>query len=103
LLKEGYQVRLILGDQSEIRASVPEQLLHLLHPLALCARHPITSAQAVRERMEQALMQARDGLTILVVPWIDPAHSQTQGLVDHVMSPESYRNLFHEVGPRFPA
>ena len=103
LLKDGYQVRLISGDQPEIRASGPEQLLHLLHPLALCERHPIASAQTIRDRMEQALMQVHEGLTVLVLPWIDPAHSQMQGLVDHVMSPESYRNLFHEAGSRFPA
>ena len=103
LLKDGYQVRLISGDQPEIRASGPEQLLHLLHPLALCERHPIAPAQTIRDRMEQALMQVHEGLTVLVLPWIDPAHSQMQGLVDHDMSPESYRNLFHEAGSRFPA
>jgi hypothetical protein len=48
-------------------------------------------------------MQVHEGLTFLVLPWTDPAHSQMQGLADHVMSPESYRNLFHEVGSRFPA
>ncbi|HVG03204.1 MAG TPA: DUF58 domain-containing protein [Nitrospira sp.] len=102
LLREGYQARLLLGDQPEIHASGPEQLIQLLRPLALCERHPIASAIAIRDRMEQALFQVHEGLTLLVLPWIDPAHEQMEKIVDHVISPESYRNLFHAVGSRLP-
>ena len=103
LLKEGYQVRLVLGDQPAIQASGPEQFIQFLHPLALCERHPVTSAQPIRERMEQALVQVHEGLTVLVLPWIDPAHRHMEGAADHVISPESYRDLFDAAGSRLPA
>ena len=103
LLKEGYHVRLVLGDQPTIHAGGPEQFLQLLHPLALCERQPITSAIAIRDSIEQALLEVHGGLTILVLPWIDPIHRRAEGAADHVISPESYRDLFDAAGPRLPA
>ncbi len=103
LLKSGYQVRLLLGDQQKVLASGPEQFLHLLHPLAVCQRHPETASASIREAMAQALAESHEGLTILISPWTDPAQPTTFPAVDHVISPQSYEDLFDGVGSGLPA
>ena len=104
LLKGGYQVRLLLGDQQEILASGPEQFLHLLHLLALCKRRPVTADVSIRRAMAQALGESYGGLTLLLLPWIAPAKSEEFfPAVDHVISPQSYRELFDGIGARLPA
>lgn len=102
LLKGGYHVRLLLGDQEEILANGPDQFLHLLHSLALCERRPAPSGESIRQAMAQALAESYEGLTILVLPWTDPAQREELPTVDHVISPQSYRDLFHAVGSRLP-
>ncbi len=103
LLKDGYQVRLLLGDQQGILASGPEQFLHLLHPLALCERRPVTAAASIRQAMAQALAESNGGLTLLLSPWTDPAQREEFPAVDHVISPQSYGDLFDAVGSSIPA
>lgn len=103
LLKEGYHVRLLLGDQEEIMASGAGQFLQLLQPLALCERRPVTSAAAIQQTMAQALAESHGGLTILVLPWTDAAQHDIGAAVDHVISPQSHRDLFDAVGSRLPA
>lgn len=102
-LKDGYQVRLLLGDQREILANGSEQFLYLLHPLALCERRPVTSDAAIRQSMTQSLAESDEGLTILLLPWTDPGRREDFPTVDHVISPQSYGDLFHVVGSRLPA
>ncbi|MBI4000561.1 MAG: DUF58 domain-containing protein [Nitrospira defluvii] len=103
LLKDGYHVRLLLEDQQEILASGPEQFLHLLHPLALCERRPVTSGASIRQAIAQALGESHGGLTLLLLPWVDPAKRDEFPAVDHVISPQSYRDLFDAVRSRLPA
>lgn len=103
LLKEGYCVRLVLGDQPEIFATGTEQLLQLLHPLALCERRSVMAAAAVRQNMVQALMESQGGLTILILPWTAPAELDVWTDVDHVISPQSHQDLYHAAGLRLPA
>lgn len=93
-LKGGYQVRLLLGDQEETLASGPEQFLQLLQPLALCERRPVTSTAVIQQKQVQALTESHGGLTILVLPWTDPARHDVGTTVDYVISPQSHRDLF---------
>ena len=103
LLNGGYHVRLLLGDQEEILANEPDQFFHLLHSLALCERRPACAGGFVQQPMAQALAAAREGPTILIRPWAEPAHREVWPAVDHLISPQSYRDLFHAVESRLPA
>ena len=103
LLNDGYHVRLLLGDQGEILANGPDQFIHLLHSLALCERRPAPSGESIQQPMAQALAESHEGLTILVLPWTEPAHREEWPAVDHVISPQSYRDLFDAVESRLPA
>ncbi len=102
-LNGGYHVRLLLGDEEEILAQGPDQFLHLLHALALCGRRPAPSGESIQRPMAQALAELHEGLTILVLPWNDPAHREELPAVDHVISPQSYKDLFDAAGSRLPA
>lgn len=102
-LKDGYQVRLLLGHQQEIVASGEEQSFHLLHALALCERRPITAGASIRQAMGQAIIESREGPTILLSPWTDPGQCEEFPAVDHVISPQSHKDLFDGVGPGIPA
>lgn len=102
-LKDGYQVRLLLGDQQEIVASGEEQSFHLLHALALCERRPNSAGVSIRQAMGQAMAESSDGPTILLSSWTDPDRCEEFPAVDHVISPQSHRDLFDGVGPGTPA
>ena len=103
LLSDRYHVRLLLGDQEEMLANGPAQFHHLLHALALCERRTACSGESIQQPMAQALAESREGLTILILPWIAPAHRDALPAVDHVISPQSYRDLFDAVESRLPA
>lgn len=100
LLKEGYHVRLLLGDHYEVFASDAGQFFQLLLPLALCERRPVTSAASTQQTLGHALKEAHTDLTILILPWTDPAEHDAWTGADHLISPLSYRDLFDAVGSR---
>jgi uncharacterized protein (DUF58 family) len=102
-LKGGYQVRLLLGDQQEIVVSGEEQSFHLFHALALCERRPNIAGASVRQVLGQALAESREGSTVLLLPWTDPDQCEEFPAVDHVISPQSHKDLFDGVGPGIPA
>jgi uncharacterized protein (DUF58 family) len=102
-LKEGYHVRLLLGDRDEILAINAGQLLQLLHPLALCERRPVTSAAVIQQTLVQALSGSQGELTFLILPWADPTMQDVRAAVDHVISPQSHKDLFDAAGSRLPA
>ena len=103
LLKEGYHVRLLLGDKDEILAINAGQFLQLLHPLALCERRPVTSAAVIQQTLVRALSGSHGELTFLILPWTDPTMQDVRAAVDHVISPQSHKDLFDVAGPRLPA
>ncbi len=103
LLNGGYHVRLLLGDQEEIVANEPDQCFHLLHALAFCERRPTRAGESAQQPMAQALAASREGSTILIRSWDQPAHGEDWPAVDHVISPQSYRDLFDAVESRLPA
>ena len=103
LLNGGYRIRLLLGDQEEILANEPNHFFHLLHSLALCERRPARAGESVPQPMAEALAASREGPTILIRPWTDPAHREEWPIVDHVISSQSYRDLFDAVESRLPA
>lgn len=102
-LKDGYEVRLVLGDQQDMYACGTEQSLHLFQALALCTRRPMEAGAAVRQAMAQALAEPQEGPTILLSPWADPAQSETWLPVEYVVSPQSHRELFDGTRSGFPA
>jgi uncharacterized protein (DUF58 family) len=102
-LKDGYQVRLLLGDQQGIVASGETPSFHSLHALALCERRPNTAGASIRQALGQALAESREGSAILLLPWADPDQCEEFPAVDHVISPQSHKDLFDGVGPGIPA
>lgn len=102
-LKRGYRIRLLLGDGLEAPAGGTEDSLPLLHTLALCERCSVTNGASVREALARALAKPHEGVTILLLPWIDPAWDKEFPTVDHVISPQSHEDLFNGVGRGIPA
>lgn len=102
-LKGGYRVRLLLGGRQELPAGGTEESLHLLHALALCERCSVTKGDSIRQAMALALAESHEGLTILLLPWTDPAQGGEFPAVDHVISPQSHEDLFDGVGRGIPA
>lgn len=102
-LNREFHVRLLLGDGPELLASGPEQIHQLLHSLALCERQPVTSAFAIHEGMSQSLAQSDGSLTVLLLPRTGPDHHEHWPAVDHLISPQSHRDLFNAAGSRLQA
>ena len=102
-LRDGYQVRLILGDQQDLLACGTDQSLNLFHALALCERCPTATGAVIRHSMARALAEAHEGPTILLSPWIDPARNEEFPSVDYIVSPQSHRELFDDTGSSLSA
>ena len=97
-LKDGYQVRLVLGDQQDLWACGTDQSLPLLHALALCEQGAPATWTVVQQAIAQVLGEGHEGPTILLSPWSDPARRSEMPSVDYIMSPESHRDLFDDAG-----
>lgn len=101
-LKSGCRIRLLLGDRQELPTDGTEDSLPLLHALALCERCTTTKGTSFREALARALAEPHEGMTILLLPWIDPARDKEFPAVDHVISPQSHEDLFDGVGRGIP-
>jgi hypothetical protein len=95
-LKDGWHIRLLLGDQQELLASGEEQFFHLLHAIALCERRP--AGAVVPQAMADRLAGFNEGPRILLTPGTDTIHSEMTPLVDYIISPQSHRDLFDGAG-----
>ncbi len=102
-LKDGYQVRLLLGDQQDILACETDQALPLFHALALCERRPMATGAAIRHSMARALAEWHEGPTILLSPWTDPVRNEQFPSADYIVSPQSHRELFNDTGSSLSA
>ncbi|CAE6705845.1 MAG: DUF58 domain-containing protein [Nitrospira sp.] len=102
-VKRGVRLRLILGDQPHLLADGEEQSRDLFHALALCERRPVTASASVHQAMGQALVNASEGPTIWLSPWMDAAWFEALPAVDLILSPQTHKDLFDAAGSGLPA